>query len=1026
VEFLESGWQMFKANQRQSIIRKRLLSSLDFGNLPRIILITAPSGYGKTVFAEQIAEASHLPNIFQRLNAWQKDISVLHDAALKVWQALIPQIKEAIPFTKNAQESAAAIGAYLSETLDQPCLYIFDEIQYIDGKPHAEEWLQVLLENLGEHITVILIGQSVPQIKWVHWVAKGQVQAFSFEDLRFSQEEVLELAQVLGNPSIEGLKALEGWAAGIRLALESQAQNMLTLLPGMGGSAEDFFKHLAEASFKRQDPDIQDFLLSTATVEEWDTKLCLALGLKDFASHFPNLLEQQLFLNPSKTGYRYHGLFRQFLQDYLQKSRPEQYQSLHQKAAAWYETQNIIDEAIEHYRLAGNLGKASQLAEHVAKEFYIYGRWESLLHFYETLPSQESPYLCFFAAMIYTERNQLKQSMKLLKEAQCIFNQRGDKTNSLRASLQIAHNLQREGRYKKAVQLGEMILAEADLKSDLKGWALRLIGASKVEMGLYTEAVPILKEAGSHFLSIGMSHARLNLLHDLNIAYLRYGDFEAATPVLSESLALAQNLNAPNDLAHTFNNLGFLYHLQSHYEDALRNFEEGLALLGSTETRSKGYLYWSIGDLYRDLGRYSEAEASLSQALKIAGAGDEQLHFGILLSFAKLRLWQGQFSESLSWLHKAKADLAIESIPNKLFLKLFTGLVVWLVDPTKSLKGVRAWLAQLYRSHNPLKLAQVLGLYWHVAELSENTPMLEDTRHYLNVIGPNFQQPFAAYLLNLNLVSKFQDKAKHVPELMKVIRLLEAKHQAETLAKVSISHNQLELLTLGGNEVFHNGLCITNWPAAGVRDLFFYLCFHEKQAKATIALSFWADFSKQQIRDNFHDTLKRLRKTIPGAVLYRHGYYEMNPDWTISSDAKAFRHFVQQARHLPPNSPRAEDLYQRSIALYQGDFLPQLDSDWVLTLRENFRSLYLEALLGQAQCAIARADWELALKHYEKAIDISPYSEVIAQSLMIAYARLGRKQDIQELYYRFAHLLYEDLGISTSAETNQLFQELLN
>ena len=65
---------------------------------------------------------------------------------------------------------------------------------------------------------------------------------------------------------------------------------------------------------------------------------------------------------------------------------------------------------------------------------------------------------------------------------------------------------------------------------------------------------------------------------------------------------------------------------------------------------------------------------------------------------------------------------------------------------------------------------------------------------------------------------------------------------------------------------------------------------------------------------------------------------------------------VKKARPLPYRDARTEDLWFHAATLYQGDFLPQLEGEWVADYREMLNEYYLEALVALGECARARRD----------------------------------------------------------------------
>jgi ATP/maltotriose-dependent transcriptional regulator MalT len=81
-------------DSRDSIVnRSYLFQAQDWQNT-RIILITAPSGYGKIVLAHQLVSYLQYPVVWHNLNIWQRDWKVLHTTSVELWsQTLKPNAK---------------------------------------------------------------------------------------------------------------------------------------------------------------------------------------------------------------------------------------------------------------------------------------------------------------------------------------------------------------------------------------------------------------------------------------------------------------------------------------------------------------------------------------------------------------------------------------------------------------------------------------------------------------------------------------------------------------------------------------------------------------------------------------------------------------------------------------------------------------------------------------------------------------------------------------------------------------------
>src|ERR1700722_2492150 len=63
----------------------------------------------------------------------------------------------------------------------------------------------------------------------------------------------------------------------------------------------------------------------------------------------------------SRHWYRYHQLFGELLRAELRRSEPDLVADLHRRAANWFKTEGLIDEALRHLIAAGDIARCADL-----------------------------------------------------------------------------------------------------------------------------------------------------------------------------------------------------------------------------------------------------------------------------------------------------------------------------------------------------------------------------------------------------------------------------------------------------------------------------------------------------------------------------------------------------------------------------------------------------------------------------------------------------------------------------------------
>ena len=1003
--------------------RIRLLRQVSIEKLPPLVSIIAPPGYGKTVLGHQLVDHLRLPTAWHRLNRWQQDIPILHKQSIQALQSIID-----IPYenVKDWRSSALTISSYLG-AFKQPLLYVLDDVHHANDSLDVGKWLQVLIETLPANTHLILIGRSVPPAPWTEFIAYGNVITYNTHDLLMTAEDVQALSSFSETASQAIVDQFKGWPAGIRAALSGVDYERIKASYAQA-DGDQLFDDFARQIFLAQPSDTQRFLLGTSTLTEFSREHCIALGLPIFDPHIALILHQNLFVEKTTAGYVYHDLFRSFLQTYLKDHDPQLFIDLHQRAAQWYETRDNLGEAVMHYAIIESFDEAARITESVAKEFFIFGRWQTLLSFLDQLTDCNVPRLNLFCGLIYTERSQLDLAFDQLMLAQRGYSQRGDPVNLARANLQLALLHIRIGASEDALNLADQALEIPTLPLDLIGWLERTRGYAYISLSRFQEAVIHLKQALDLFQQDqSFSHAQNQVLLDLSDAYLRMGDFDRAGEVLQDVVARNRREGNDNDLAFSLNNLGYYYHCCSQYQDSLETFQKGIDVITDQFSRTNGLLHWSLADLYRDLGNYQEAERHYLVALDIMRDADLTTYAFVLVSFARMRIWQRRYGDAISFLENVHANVAPHLEASHLADVMIS--CIRLLNPESLLdsKELIQKVVEFTPKASPLRIAQIASLYLHIGFLHENELVIQHALSLIQNLSPNLHQPLAAEMIHLGIRSYMETyrNSKRYNHLFAAIDALLEHYKDPIQSTLLIADRpQLIIKTLGTTSIMLNGSEIS-WIITKARDLFLYLYFMGAKPKAAIVLEFWPEHSLQRGNSIFRDTLKRVRKSIDEGIIHSDGLYQVNPQFQIECDVHQFESYLQRARRLPRTNARTEDLYLRALALYRGDFLSDLMTDWADDTRRRLQDLYTEDLIGCASCAEAREDYQSAIELYQRAINLDPYADELCEAVMKCYGHQGKKQAIISFYQRYYDLLQEDLGIEPSPHLQMIRDTLL-
>ncbi len=249
-------------------------------------------------------------------------------------------------------------------------------------------------------------------------------------------------------------------------------------------------------------------------------------------------------------------------------------------------------------------------------------------------------------------------------------------------------------------------------------------------------------------------------------------------------------------------------------------------------------------------------------------------------------------------------------------------------------------------------------------------------------------------------------------------------------ARVAAASSQLSLRVraLGELRIDLDGhpLPRTAWSSSRARELLLVLlCHPQGRTREQVGVVLWPEASSEQVRNNFHVTLHRLRNILgsPALVRLEDDRYRIAPD-AVEFDAARFE------RELPPALKRLKTVgdvegLEVVLAHYGGDFLEHEKAvDWHFELRERLRSMYLDALRSLADWWFGQGRWAEASEALRRLIARDKLHEAAYRQLMICQARLGERSEALRLWQRLKELLEQELDAEPEAETADLYLRL--
>jgi DNA-binding SARP family transcriptional activator len=120
------------------------------------------------------------------------------------------------------------------------------------------------------------------------------------------------------------------------------------------------------------------------------------------------------------------------------------------------------------------------------------------------------------------------------------------------------------------------------------------------------------------------------------------------------------------------------------------------------------------------------------------------------------------------------------------------------------------------------------------------------------------------------------------------------------------------------------------------------------------------------------------------------------------------------------------ELLERAERLWGGEPLPEERySDWAIPWREALGDRYAAVLSALVDCYLRVADHAAATAAARKLVELDELNESAHRSLMLVYARSGRRAHALRQYLECRRLLIAELGLEPAAETTVLQRRIL-
>jgi ATP/maltotriose-dependent transcriptional regulator MalT/two-component SAPR family response regulator len=1042
--------------------RPRLLESMRSLLNNKLLLLSAPAGYGKTSLLIDLAHTIDMPVCWFAVDVLDRDpqrflaylIASLAEKFPRIGEASRPQLNRLKSIEQDAESLLVTLTNEIYDQIEEDFLLIIDDFHLLDEFPVISGLVNRFLELVMENCHILLSSRTLPNLDDVTlMVAREQVAGLSHAELAFNLREAqLLYAQnhhqhLSAEAAKELIEETSGWITGM----------VLSNSPGMTRvSGVDTFAYLGRQVLDQQTESVREFLMRTSLPEEFNSEFCeFVLGplyseAQSWFNFMSLIFEKNLFILPlDEDGrwLRYHPLFREFLQTRLREERPQEVQPILRRMVLAYEKANEWEKA---YFTCKQLNDPEALAGVIERSgtAMLQTALVTLEGWINSLPPalvRRRPGLISLRGPILAMKGNLDEAKHLLDTAVAIYQKDHGHAGLALALTRRANTLRLLGEYHASLSDIEdaLQLAEADLSlQPLYAEALRLKGLNLHRLGKSREAVQELEHSLSLYSELREAGSIPVLLVETAMVNATVGDVESAKASYQEALRIWRTEKNLHSQAETLNNLAVLYHQIGEYEFAAEAYEDGLACARQSHNqRAEALLLAGLGDLYSEIEDFEAASQAYEQADVItSGLSGFFISNYLIMARANLALLQEDTQTASQLLSSLRKKLDMNpSVYERGLWTLFQGRNHLLKHETKKAIPLLQESKNCFIQDGRESESQ-WSIVWLVAAYDQ-AGQIENARAEFRELLLMRNKPTHAMLITLHQASSCLKALQNDPQIGKslgnlldksrrlgdrivsVRRIL--RHHAQFIQLPAAS---LTIRAFGRAEVSVNGriISMSEWRTKSVRDLFFYFLFRQDAVtKEQVGQALWTETTDPlSLKWRFKGEIYHLRRAVGrNTIVFDDVYYRFNRTLDYEYDVEAFESHIARARKSTDVGKRIESL-QKAVDLVHGPYLGEIDALWAVEERERLGQMYVLALEELAHLYLDSNQLEHCLSICQLALARDRYNEGIYQVEMRAYAALGDRASIVRLYQASKEALQEGLGISPSQETETLYRDL--